>query len=139
MIAASQQKRFKKKVEGKAFNAPSEGFGVQPQRVVKVDDLEITSNHSNFDHNVDYMHDILKAYYKVARKRFSDNICMQATDDCLVGGPKGPLAVFGPVFVSTLSDVELESIAGEGPAQKKRRLELKLEQETLEQGRKILH
>lgn len=34
---------------------------------------------SNFTHTIQDLHDILQPYYKVARKRFVDNIYRQAT------------------------------------------------------------
>jgi len=59
---------------------------------------------SNAQHTVFEVHDILKAYYKVARKRFVDNVCMQSSDYILVTGPKNPLKIFSPQFVGSLSD-----------------------------------
>jgi hypothetical protein len=40
------------------------------------------------------IHDILQAYYKVARKRFVDNIYHQAVDHCLLSGPSSPMILF---------------------------------------------
>lgn len=37
-----------------------------------------------YDHTVQDIHGILESYYKVARKRFVDNVCMQAVDYYLV-------------------------------------------------------
>ena len=56
----------------KAFDSP-EG------KVVRVDDLNHHQNMSNAEHVVQDLQDILESYYKVARKRFVDNVCMQAT------------------------------------------------------------
>jgi hypothetical protein len=39
---------------------------------------------SNIEHAVQDLHDILRSYYKVARKRFVDNICMQAAGYLLI-------------------------------------------------------
>ena len=33
---------------------------------------------SNDDHTIQDLHDTLKSYYKVARKRFVDAVCLQA-------------------------------------------------------------
>ena len=63
---------------------------------VKVVKLEAILNHgvttgSNLKHTVDDLHDILHSYYKVARKRFVDIVCMQAADYFLVTGHDAPI------------------------------------------------
>jgi hypothetical protein len=68
---------------------------------------------SNRQYIVQDIGDILSSYYHVARKRFVDNICKQATDYFLVNGPDTPLTVFSPNLVSKMSDKELQQIAGE--------------------------
>lgn len=93
---------------------------------------------SNTQHTVFEVHDILKAYYKVARKRFVDNICMQASDYILITGPNNPLKIFSPQFVSLLSDEQLEEIAGEDVGMRRRRTALAKEVKDLEIGKKIL-
>ena len=96
------------------------------------------ANLSNEEHTVRDIHDILKSYYKVARKRFVDNVCMQATDYHLITGPNTPLRVFSPEFVIDLSNEQLESIAGEGETSVERRKAIEKEIATLTEGRKIL-
>ena len=93
---------------------------------------------SNLDHTVRDIHDILDAYYKVARKRFVDNVCMQAADYYLVTGPEAPMKLFSPSWVNDLSDDRLEEIVGEGRASKRRRLQLQKEVEDLEVGKAVL-
>ena len=93
---------------------------------------------SNLDHTVRDIHDILDAYYKVARKRFVDNVCMQAADYYLVTGPEAPMKLFSPSWVNDLSDDRLEEIVGEGRASKRRRLQLQQEVEDLEIGKAVL-
>lgn len=111
----------------------------QDQRIgtyVKLDTImQMTYQASNLDHTVCDLHDILKSYYKVARKRFVDVICMQAADFYLVTGPDTPIKVFSPAFVSELTT---ETIAGEDVVNKGKRAELKREIESLENGRKLL-
>lgn len=68
---------------------------------------------SNGDHSVQDIHDHLAAYYKVARKRFVDNVCLQAINYCLISAPSGPLELFSPEFSSRLSEADLAEIAGE--------------------------
>ena len=83
------------------------------------------------------LHDILHAYYKVARKRFVDAVCMQASDYFLVNGQDAPIKVFSPKFVSELTDEQLETIAGEEMGAKRKRDDLSRKIENLEAGRKI--
>ncbi|KAJ5957547.1 hypothetical protein N7501_011826 [Penicillium viridicatum] len=75
---------------------------------------------SNLDHTVRDIHGILDAYYKVARKRFVDNVCMQAADYYLVTGPEAPMKLLSPSLVNDLSDERLEEIVGEGRVSKRR-------------------
>ena len=95
------------------------------------------SNASNEKQTVDDLHDILKAYYKVARKRFVDTVCMQAADFFLVNGPDSPTKVFSPTFVGSLTPDQLEAIGGEDLLTKRKRVELKRKIENLELGKKI--
>ena len=92
---------------------------------------------SDVKHTVDDLHDIVHSYYKVARKRFVDNVCMQAADYHLVTGHDAPIKVFSPTFVSELTDEQLEAIAGEDLVSRRKREELKRKIENLETGKKI--
>ena len=107
-------------------------------RVVKLS--SIVNNHplSNVEHTVRDLHDIVKSYYKVARKRFVDEVCMQAADHHLVNGPDTPIKVFSPAFVTDLTTEQLDRIAGENLATRKKRVELQREITNLEAGRKVL-
>lgn len=69
------------------------------------------------------IHDTLKAYYGVAIKRFIDNVKNQVVARNLLG-PLGPVGMFTPEYVSSLSEEELESIAGEDYATSNLRAEL---------------
>ena len=93
---------------------------------------------SNTEHTVREMHDILCAYYKVARKRFVDNMVMQAAEYYLVSGPDSPLKLFRPTFVAELTEEQLEEIAGEEIGLKRMRRQLKKEISDLEAGKRIL-
>jgi hypothetical protein len=106
--------------------------------VVKLDDIVQNHPMRNTEHIVQDIHDILCSYYKVARKRFVDNVCMQAVDHFLVNGPETPLTIFAPSFVSSLNADELERIAGEDNVTKRQRHQLKKEIGSLEAGKKIL-
>lgn len=82
------------------------------------------------------IHDTLKAYYKVAIKRFIDNVKVQAIERNLLG-PRGPVSIFSPEFVSSLDDEEVASIAGEDYATSNLRTDLKMQISRLEKARKI--
>ncbi len=97
-----------------------------------------TSTASNTYHTIRDLHDTLKSYYKVARKRFVDVVCMQAVDHHLITGPAAPVKLFSPAFVIGLKDDELERIAGEDASTKRKREELRREFENLTNGKKIL-
>jgi hypothetical protein len=55
--------------------------------VVKLTDAKRTHPVSNTEHIIQDIHDILYSYYKVARKRFADNVVNQAIDHFLLTGP----------------------------------------------------
>lgn len=93
---------------------------------------------SNIEHTVRDIHDILSSYYKVARKRFVDTVCIQATDYHLVTGPDTPLGVFSSGFVVDLTNEQLEMIAGEDTTSIRRRRAVTKEIESLIEGRRIL-
>lgn len=96
------------------------------------------ANVSNAEHTVQDIHDILEAYYKVARKRFVDVVCMQGADYHLVAGPNTSVRFFSPAFVTQLKSDALEMIAGESVSTLKKRTELVRKIGNLESGRKIL-
>ncbi|KAF1968700.1 hypothetical protein BU23DRAFT_601996 [Bimuria novae-zelandiae CBS 107.79] len=82
--------------------------------------------------------DILVSYYKVARKRFVDIICMQVIGYFLLESENSPLRIFTPELVMELSDEQLEIIAGERPETKELRDRLEAEIKNLEKALKIL-
>lgn len=67
---------------------------------------------SNEQQAVNEIHDVLQAFYKVARKRFVDCVALQVIERHFLG-PSGPIRLFSPSFVGTLSPEELRAIAGE--------------------------
>ncbi len=112
--------------------------GCQHGAVVRLNDIIHHQSMSNTQHIVRDIHDILQSYYKVARKRFVDNICMQASDYHLVTGSDTPLKLFSPSFVNGLSVEQLEEIAGEGANLKRKRKVLSKEILNLGAGKTIL-
>lgn len=128
----SRQGRLKSSMENGAVEVESYG------RMVKLDTVYQHAHMSNVDHTVRDLHDILKSYYRVARKRFVDVVCMQGADFHLVTGPDTPTKVFSPSFVTGLNPEQLERIAGETLTTRKKRAELVREISNLENGKKIL-
>lgn len=63
---------------------------------------------------------------------------MQAADYLLVTGPSNPLKLFSPQFVGSLSDDQLEEIAGEDAGLRRKRTTLAKEVKDLEVGKKVL-
>lgn len=82
--------------------------------------------------------DTLVSYYEVSCTRTVDNVCMQAINLFLLDGSESPLKVLAPDVVMGLSDDQLELIAGESTASKKKRKVLQLEIESLEAAVKVL-
>ena len=103
-----------------------------------MDDVLKTRSMSNTHHVVQEVHDILKSYYKVARKRFVDNLCIQAANYHLVTGPNSPLKLFGPSFVAKLTEPQLKEIAGEDAPVRRKRESLVKKIAGLEAGKKVL-
>ncbi|KAH9887112.1 P-loop containing nucleoside triphosphate hydrolase protein [Xylariomycetidae sp. FL2044] len=95
-------------------------------------------NESNSEHMQAYIHDILKSYYKVARKRFVDVICQQAIAYHLLQGKHSPLKVFCTDMVMKLSDEQLDMIAGEDTIIKEQREKLARDVENFEEALKVL-
>ncbi|PTB64774.1 hypothetical protein BBK36DRAFT_1170455 [Trichoderma citrinoviride] len=84
------------------------------------------------------IHNVLQAYYDVARDRFVDVVCQQAIDHFLLYADKGPLEVLSDKVVLNMSAELLERIAGEDLAVKEQRERLEKEIESLTQALKIL-
>jgi Dynamin central region/Dynamin family len=97
-----------------------------------------TTNQSNLEQVKEEIHDILQSYYKVARKRFVDNVYHQAVDHFLLTGPMSPLAVFSQEWVIKLDAEQLEAIAGEALITKERRAALMKKIQDLEGAMRIL-
>jgi hypothetical protein len=113
-------------------------FGARQLSTMALGNAVPTAAIGNIGHTVRDIHDILNSYYKVARKRFVDIVCMQATDYHLVKGPDTPLGVFSSRFVVDLKDEQLEMIAGEDASTIRQRRVLDKVIEGLMEGKKIL-
>ena len=84
------------------------------------------------------IHDILCAYYQVAKERFVDTVCMQGGDYHLVTGSDSPLRVFSADWVTGLTKEQLDFVAGEEMTSRRKRHTLKQEIEALKRGKKLL-
>ncbi|EEP80954.1 predicted protein [Uncinocarpus reesii 1704] len=106
--------------------------------VVRLGDIVQHHPMGNANHTLQDIHDILKSYYKVARKRFVDNVWTQAVNHFLVAGPDTPLKLLTAAYILNLTQEQLESIAAEDPRTKRQREQLRKEVDDLDRGRKIL-
>lgn len=91
------------------------------------------SNEASAVHDI---HDALKAYYKVAMKRFVDNVKLQVIERCLFK-ENGPPHIFSPDWASTLSIADLHAIAGESFSTSDARTTLEDQISRLEKAKKI--
>jgi hypothetical protein len=132
LIISSRQDRLRAQLEQCSISHPDLG------EVVKLNDLKQTQSRSNEDYTVMEIHDILRSYYKVARKRFVDCVRMQVADTLLVTGQDTPLTLFSAKFVTSMSPETLEDIAGEDVSVKRRRDELEKLIEQLQTGKTII-
>ncbi|KAL8951732.1 MAG: hypothetical protein Q9222_002311 [Ikaeria aurantiellina] len=135
-LEKSKQQRAKAVMEAKNEVVCDEyGDDIEPKGE---GDREQPSSMSNLQNTVLLLHDILKSYYKVARKRFVDNVCMQAADHQLVRGPDTAVKVLSPSFVDDLTADQLEFIAGEDSFTKRERIDLGSQVANLKKARKLL-
>ncbi|KAF2008465.1 hypothetical protein BU24DRAFT_415823 [Aaosphaeria arxii CBS 175.79] len=88
---------------------------------------------SNEDQAVNDIHDTLKAYYKVALKRFVDNVVIQITERIILG-PNGSVRWFSPEMIGDLQDDELAYLAAENFSTSTRRNELQIKYDRLQKA-----
>lgn len=106
--------------------------------MVRLDDVLQGHPLSNSTLTTLEIHDILCAYYEVARDRFVDAVRMQVADHMLVNGKETPLTLFSAKLVASLSHDALEDIAGEEMQTKSERLRLEREISLLGEGKMII-
>lgn len=90
----------------------------------------------NDEQTVYDIHDILKAYYKVAIKRFNDEVVTGVVERSWLG-QHGFVDIFDPEFVGALSDEEVASIAAENFSTTNTRSELREKLRRFEEARRI--
>lgn len=84
------------------------------------------------------IHNVLQAYYDLARSRFVDVVCQQGIDYHLLYAKDGPLAVLSDGVVLGMTAEQLELIAGEESDVREERERVSKEIESLTQALKIL-
>ncbi|KAK4204572.1 P-loop containing nucleoside triphosphate hydrolase protein [Triangularia verruculosa] len=98
----------------------------------------VVENKGNAEYAREEIHDTLRAYYKVASKRFVDYVYYQAVDHCLLTGPENPLLLFSEKWVLGLDDGKLASISGENQQTTIRRAKLEKKVQDLKEAIEIL-
>ncbi|EED14831.1 hypothetical protein TSTA_043050 [Talaromyces stipitatus ATCC 10500] len=81
------------------------------------------------------IHDIVKSYYKLAMKRFLDNVVIQVVERHVLG-PNTPLRLFSPDFVDDMDEKDVTSIAAESSSTTQARSDLSPKLERLQN---VLH
>ncbi|KAH7377255.1 dynamin family protein [Plectosphaerella cucumerina] len=102
------------------------------------DVVEAVKNKSNAEHAKGTIHGTLEAYYKVAYKRFVENVFSQVVDYKLLSGPESPLCLFSEQWVLGLKTEKLRVLAGESRRTRECRERLKKEIQDLEAAMQIL-
>lgn len=113
-LSSIRQERVIARLEGLGLQ---DGFDFDMKTVLKGVHL------SNEQQAVFDIHDILKAYYKVAMKRFMDNVVVQVSERYIVG-EEGPVKMFSPDLIGGFDDDMLTDLAGENFSTASRRNDL---------------
>ncbi|KXH32597.1 interferon-induced GTP-binding protein Mx1 [Colletotrichum nymphaeae SA-01] len=82
---------------------------------------KLTTDRSNAKQVREDIHDALRSYYMVARRRFVDVVLQQVIFHFLLDSKTSPLKTFTPDLVMSLDDTMLKMIAGENAAMRDRR------------------
>jgi len=134
-----QQSRSLRVTENFRSLAEDKDTDVGKRNVIELDRIQSAVNDKTYtEHVKEDIHDILEAYYKIARERFVDNIYQQAVDHCLLSGPGSPLRLFSEHWVLQLDNNKLAAIAGESRSIRDRREKLKKKVHDLEVAMDIL-
>ncbi|EXF77740.1 interferon-induced GTP-binding protein Mx1 [Colletotrichum fioriniae PJ7] len=115
-LANSNGSPFDFTAQNTAGSSKAAGWWVSKSMLPK-----LTTDRSNAEQVREDIHDILRSYYKVARKRFVDVVLQQAVFHFLLDAKTSPLKIFTPDLVMGLNDIQLQMIAGEDTATRDRR------------------
>ncbi|KAI9681580.1 MAG: hypothetical protein M1829_000777 [Trizodia sp. TS-e1964] len=109
------------------------GYATGQDHTISFDMLVSLGHRSNEESAVYDIHDTLKAYYKVALKRFTDNVVVQVVERSFLS-ERGPVHIFNPTYVAELPDADLAAIAAEDYATSSERTEIRFQIERLEKA-----
>lgn len=112
------------KIRQERVIARLQALGIQDGKDYAVDLGKLTSgiHLSNEDQAVIDIHDVLKAYYKVAIKRFGDYVVVSVAERLM--GDQGAVKFFSSEYVGGLSDLQLAEMAAESYTTSTTRVEL---------------
>ncbi|KAK1729022.1 P-loop containing nucleoside triphosphate hydrolase protein [Colletotrichum acutatum] len=82
---------------------------------------KLTTDRYNAEQVREDIHDALRSYYMVARRRFVDIVLQQVIFHFLLDSKTSPLKIFTPDLIMSLDDTQLKLIAGENAATRDRR------------------
>ena len=108
------------------------------QTVVRLQDIRSIQHITNEQHTIREIHDVLRADYAVAQRRFVDSIRRQVIDNILIVGPASPQRLFSPLFVSAMLPTQVQRIGDEERKIKQRREALERQINRLAEGKRIL-
>ncbi|KAK8038601.1 interferon-induced GTP-binding protein Mx2 [Apiospora rasikravindrae] len=136
--ATLQRKRGERMVEA-LEELTVELRGYEDRRYVDVESIKSHAQSKDNAHQVcEDILDTLMSYYKISRKRFVDVICQQVILYFLLEGEVSPLKVMGSDMVMSLTEDQLELIAGEDVDTKQQRMALERQKESLVTALRVL-
>ncbi|KAJ0383052.1 hypothetical protein COL922a_011269 [Colletotrichum nupharicola] len=109
----NQQKSHGKRMKGTLLPTANYDNGSKMHWIYLHDVSRAVTNKSNAAHAREIIHDNLEAYYKVALKRFADNVFFQPVNHNLLLGPDSPHRLLSDRWVLELDAGTLRFIAGE--------------------------
>ncbi|MCJ1393301.1 hypothetical protein MMC18_006173 [Xylographa bjoerkii] len=130
-IATARQERWINSLTKMGFK-----HGQVHQVPINFDQMKAGAHLSNETAAIYEIHDILKAYYKVAIKRYIDNVANMVVERNLLG-LNGPVRIFTPDYVASLSTENLQYIAGEDEGTSELRQDLVAQMDRLEKAKRI--
>ncbi|KZF23237.1 hypothetical protein L228DRAFT_245976 [Xylona heveae TC161] len=127
-----REDRVSQRLQSEAFSGHNTLYNVDLSSIMR------TVHLSNEDQSVYEIHDTLKTYYKVAIKRFVDNVIMQVVERHFLRDG-GSIKKFSPEFVNLLDDADLSYIAGENYSTASARVDIKNKIERFQKALELAH
>lgn len=91
------------------------------------------SNSRNLENEI---HDTLKAYYEIARDDYTEYVTQHIVEN-FINDEDGPVLMFSPLYVASLSDKDIEELAMEDEGVVKQRMEQEVILKRLEHAERI--